>query len=61
MFIIPVVYCKKLTSSRVADAGNSTVTVQLLCLPYQHGYFLQFVTHPLQRPPVISLEDSSSS
>lgn len=55
MFAIPVVYYE-LTSSRVADTGNSSVTVQLFSLPYQHSYFLQFVTHPLQRP-VTSLEE----
>jgi len=57
MFIIPVVYYEELTSSRVADTGSSSVTVQVLCLPYQHSYFLQFVAHPLQRPRVTYLEE----
>lgn len=39
MFIIPAVYYAELTSSRVADTGNSSVTSQLLCLPYQHSSF----------------------
>lgn len=47
MFIIPVVYYVELTSSRVTDTGNTSVTVQLLCLPYEHSYFLKLVTHPL--------------
>lgn len=35
MFIIPVVYYEELTSSSVTDTGNTSVTLQLLCLPYE--------------------------
>lgn len=61
MFIIPAVYYAELTSSSVADTGDSSVTRQLLCLPYQRSSFLQFVSHPLQTPPVMSLEESDAS
>lgn len=45
MFIIPVVYYLELTSSSVTDTGNTSVAVQLLCLPCEHSYFLKLVTH----------------
>lgn len=45
MFIIPVVYYEELTSSSMTDTGNTSVSVQLLCLPYEHSYFLKLVSH----------------
>lgn len=50
MFIIPVVYYEELTSSSVTDKGNTLVTVQLLCLPHEHSYFLKLVSHPPIKP-----------
>lgn len=61
MFIIPVVYDEELTSSRVADTGNSSVTVQVLFAIPTHSYFLQFITHPLQGALVKSMEEILSN
>lgn len=30
----------------MTDTGNTSVTVQLLRLPYEHSYFLKLLTHP---------------
>lgn len=30
----------------MTDTGNTSVTVQLLRLPYEHCYFLKLLTHP---------------
>lgn len=30
----------------MTDTGNTSVTVQLLCLPYKHCYFLKLLAQP---------------